>query len=117
MTEAARLQVASTRSRWTASPVFHAAPGCGFSPNDRFNLYQWFGGRDSGVKASFTVHDGTIWRQSTAMGVSVPKRRMRRENDFDWTLSVGVGTRQRLHRTLGEFGVFMGSDDQLAQHP
>jgi hypothetical protein len=95
--------------------------------HDRLNLYQWFGGRASGVRASFTVHDGTMWRQSTAMGVSVPRRRMRRVtgvdtilnfDDFDWTLSVGAVSYQRLHRTLGEFGVFMGdSEDELAQHP
>src|SRR5216683_5403702 len=46
--------------------------------HDRLNLYQWFGGRDSGFKASFTVHDGTIWRENTAIGVSIPRRRMHR---------------------------------------
>lgn len=61
------------------------------------------------------------------MGVSVPRRRMRRvtgpdtilnDDDFDWTLSVGALSYQRLHRTLGEFGVFMrDSEDELAQHP
>jgi hypothetical protein len=95
--------------------------------HDRLNLYQWFGGRDSTFLASFTVHDGTIWRESTAIGVSVPRRRMHRYtdvdtilnfDDFDWTLSVGAVSYERLHRTLGEFGVFMGdSEDELAQHP
>jgi hypothetical protein len=95
--------------------------------HDRLNLYQWFGGRDSAVRASFTVHDGTIWRHSTSMGVSIPRRRMHRYtdvntilnfDDFDWTLSIGAVSYQRLHRTLGEFGVFMGdSADELAQHP
>jgi hypothetical protein len=86
--------------------------------HDRFNLYQWFGGRDSGVRASFTVHDGTIWRESTAMGVSVPRRRMRRENDFDWSLSVGAKSYQRLHRTPENWTPFIGdSEEELAQHP
>src|SRR5713226_686797 len=75
--------------------------------HDRFNLYQWFGGRGSGVRASFTVHDGTIWRESTAMGVSVPRRRrMQRDigadkilvfDDFDKSLSIGALSYQRLH--------------------
>jgi hypothetical protein len=95
--------------------------------HDRLNLYQWFGGRVSVFHASFTVHDGTIWRESTWIGVSVPRRRMKRVtnadtiltfDDFDWSLSVGALSYQRLHRTLGEFGVFMGdSEDELAQHP
>jgi hypothetical protein len=96
--------------------------------HDRLNLYQWFGGRDSTVRASFTIHDGTMWRESTAMGVSVPRRmRMHRYtdvntilnfDDFDWTLSVGAVSYQRLHRTLGQFGVFMrDSEDELAPHP
>jgi hypothetical protein len=94
--------------------------------HDKFNLYQWFGGRGSAFLASFTVHDGTIWRESTAMGVSLPRRRMHRDtgvdkilvfDDFDKDLSIGAGSYQRLHRTLEGFGVFMGSDDELAQHP
>ena len=31
--------------------------------HDRLNLYQWFGGRLSAFHASFTVHDGTIWKE------------------------------------------------------
>ena len=95
--------------------------------HDRFNLYEWFGGRGSAVHASFTVHDGTIWRTSAWIGVSVPRRKMRRittpdtvlvDDDLEWSLSVGAGSYQRLHRTLGEFGVFMrDSEDELAQHP
>jgi hypothetical protein len=85
--------------------------------HDRFNLYQWFGGRGSAVRASFTVHDGTVWRESTAIGVSVPRRRMRRDNDFDWSLSVGAASYQRLHRTLENPFVYMGGAEGLAQHP
>jgi hypothetical protein len=95
--------------------------------HDRFNLYEWFGGRGSGVRASFTVHDGTIWRESTAMGVSVPRRKMRRitgpdtvlvDDDLEWSLSVGAVSYQRLHRTLENWMPFIGdSEDELAQHP
>ena len=93
---------------------------------DRFNLYQWFGGRESAVRASFTVHDGTIWRESTAMGVSVPRRRMHREfavdkvlvfDDFDKSLSIGAISYQRLHRTLENPFVYMGGAEGLANHP
>jgi hypothetical protein len=90
--------------------------------HDRLNLYQWFGGRNSAVRASFTVHDGTIWRESTAMGVSVPRRKMRRvttvdtilnSDDFDWTFSVGAVSRERLHQIPADpFGL-----EELAQHP
>ena len=87
--------------------------------HDRFNLYPWFGGRGSAVRASFTVHDGTIWRESTAMGVSVPRRRIRTGNyeDFDWSLSVGAGSYQRLHRTLENPFLYMGGAEGLAGHP
>lgn len=86
--------------------------------HDRFNLYQWFGGRFSAFQASFTVHNETIWRQSTYIGVSVPRRRMRREGDFDESLSVGAVSYQRLHRTIENWPSFIDdSDVQLAQHP
>jgi hypothetical protein len=88
--------------------------------HDRLNLYQWFGGRLSAFHASFTVHDGTIWRESTAMGVSVPRRRIRTGNydDFDASLSVGSASYQRLHRTIENWTPFIGdSEDELAQHP
>jgi hypothetical protein len=85
--------------------------------HNRFNLYSWFGGRSSAFKASFTVQDGTIWRQNTAIGVSVPRRTMRRDNDFDWFLSVGAGSYQRLHRTIEDPFLFMGGAEGLSQHP
>jgi hypothetical protein len=42
---------------------------------------------------------------------------MRTGDDFDWSLSLGAVSRQRLNPTLGEFGAFMGSEDELTQHP
>lgn len=94
--------------------------------HDRLNLYQWFGGRASGVRASFTVHDGTIWRESTAMGVTVPRRRMHGKfavykvlvfDDFDEELSIGAVSYQRLHRTLENPFLYMGGAEGLAGHP
>jgi hypothetical protein len=94
--------------------------------HDRLNLYQWFGGRDSGFRASFTVHDGTIWRESSSIGVSIPRRRMHRYtdvntildfDDFDKSLSIGALSYQRLHRTLENPFVFMGGAEGLAGHP
>ncbi len=94
--------------------------------HDRLNLYQWFGGRVSVFHASFTVHDGTIWRESTWMGVSVPRRRMHRytdvdtilvSDDIDRTLSLGAGSYQRLHRTLENPFLYMGGAEDLAGHP
>jgi hypothetical protein len=90
-----------------------------FSAHDRLNLYEWLGGRDAVYYASFTVHDGTIWRTGSGIGVTVPTRRIRTENDWPWTLSIDASTRQRLHRTIEDpfsFG-FLGSEDELAQHP
>ncbi len=94
--------------------------------HDRLNLFEWFGGRGSVVKASFTVHDGTIWRESTMMGVSVPRRKLRRittpdtvlvDDDLEWSLSIGAGSYQRLHQTLENPFPSMGSDESLIGHP
>jgi hypothetical protein len=85
--------------------------------HDRFNLYEWLGGRGSVVHASFTVHDGTIWRTGAGIGVSVPTKRMRKENDFEWSFSVGAGSYQRLHRTLENPFLHMGGAEGLAGHP
>ena len=40
--------------------------------HDRLNLYQCFGGRLSVFHASFTVHDGTIWREESARADGSP---------------------------------------------
>jgi hypothetical protein len=88
-----------------------------FSGHDRLNLYQWLGGRDVVFYASFTVHDGTIWRTGSGIAVDVPTRRMRRENDWPWSLSISATSRQRLHRTIEDPFSSMYSDDELAKHP
>ena len=94
--------------------------------HDRLNLYQWFGGRTSVSHATFTLHDGTIWREGAWMGVSVPGRRMHRitgpndeltGDDFDLTLSIGAGSYQRLHRSDEDPFLYMGAEDTLTGHP
>ena len=87
------------------------------SAHDRFNLYYWLGGRDAVFYASLTVHDGTIWRTGSGIAVDVPIKRMRRENDWPWSLSISAESRQRLHRTIEDPFSYMYSEDQLAQHP
>ncbi|WP_433972414.1 hypothetical protein [Tunturiibacter lichenicola] len=87
------------------------------SAHDRLNLYQWLGGRDVMFYASFTVHDGTIWRTGSGISVEVPTRRIRRENDWPLGLSISAVSRQRLHRTIEDPFSYMYSEDELAQHP
>jgi hypothetical protein len=88
-----------------------------FSAHDRLNLYEWLGGRDAVFYASFTVHDGTIWRTGSGIGVAVPTRRIRSDNDWPWSLSISAESRQRLHRTIEDPFSYMYSEDELAQHP
>ena len=86
--------------------------------HDRLNVYERLGGRGSGVFASFTVYDGTIWRTGTGIGVSVPTRRIRKQNEFEWTLFLSAGSYQRLHATLKDWGLYMhGPTPELGKHP
>src|SRR5438876_539117 len=85
--------------------------------HDRLNIYERFGGRGSNFFTSFTVNNGTIWRKGVEVGLDVPTKKTRIENQFEQTLILSVESRQQLHRSPGEFGVFMGSDNQLSEHP
>jgi hypothetical protein len=77
--------------------------------HDRFNMYERFGGRGSAFVTSFTVNNGTIWRKGVEVGLDVPTKKTRIENQFEQTLILFVESRQQLHRSPGEYGVFMGS--------
>jgi hypothetical protein len=95
--------------------------------HDRLNLYSWFGGRNSAYLASFTVHDGTVWRESTSISVSVPRKRIHSANwghdndweDLDQSFSLGAASYQKLRRTdsHGEAFLRVGPEDTLAGHP
>jgi hypothetical protein len=85
--------------------------------HDRLNLYIWLGGRGVAYHASFTVHDGTIWRDGAWIGVSVPRRSVKREDDFDRSLSVGAVSYRRLDGTLTNWVTLMGGADGLVGHP
>ena len=85
--------------------------------HDRLSLYSWFGGHFSGFRISFTVHDGTIWREGGAFGVVVSRRVLKKDGDFDRSLSVGAESYQRLHRTLENRFLFIGGADGLIGHP
>jgi hypothetical protein len=84
--------------------------------HDRFNLYYWFGGRGAKFVASFTVQDGTIWRETSGIAVVAATRRVRTADYFDKTLIVDTKSRQRLRQTNYDWWI-MGVDDDLAQHP
>jgi hypothetical protein len=60
------------------------------------------------------------------MGVSVPRRKMKRvtsadtvlvDDDLEWSLSVGAVSYQRLRRASGDFGFMSDFEDELAKHP
>jgi hypothetical protein len=101
-----------------SNPYTHSRPWVDWlSAHDRLNLYQWLGGRDVAFFASFRVHDGTIWRTGSGIGVDVPTWKIRSENDWPRSLSISAESRQRLHRTIEDPFSYMYSEDELAQHP
>jgi hypothetical protein len=85
--------------------------------HDRLNLYSWLGGHGSAFQTSFTVHDGTIWRESSSIGVAVSRRKIRRENDFDRSLSMSALSYQQLQSTLENPSPYLGGADGLVGHP
>ena len=83
-----------------------------------FQIYSFFGGRYSRVVASFTVHKGSIWRESLGVAVSAQKGGRRvKPDDFALTLIVDTKSRQRLRTSPDGDWWIMGDDDQLATHP
>lgn len=81
-----------------------------------FRIYSLFGGRASRLVASFTVQDGTIWRETAAVTVTASPRLLSRDDEFPLTLIVLTKSRQRLRDSADDWWI-MGSDDQLADHP
>jgi hypothetical protein len=77
--------------------------------------------RAASIGASFTVHNGTIWRTSSTVYVDVSPGPWRYlvSNRFeagDYGLIIRAHSRERLHRSK-DIGWLLGSDDQLAEHP
>jgi hypothetical protein len=86
--------------------------------HDRFSLYRWFGGRRSGLLVSFTLQDGTIWRESAGMGAAAAINPREPNSEFGKTLIVETKSRQRLRQTQADWADWIfGSDDDLAEHP
>jgi hypothetical protein len=85
--------------------------------HDRFNIYERSGGLGSAFFTSFTVNNGTIWRKGVEVGLDVPTKKTRIENQFEQTIILSVESRQQLYKSPEEYGVFMGSDHQLSEHP
>jgi hypothetical protein len=80
-----------------------------------FRIYSLFGGRASRLVVSFTVQDGTIWRETAAIVVTASPRQLTLVDNFP-TLIVQTKSRQRL-RSSGDDWWILGTDDQLAAHP
>jgi hypothetical protein len=81
-----------------------------------FRIYSWFGGRTSRLFVSFTVRDGTIWRETAGIAVTASPKLLSTADEFPLTLIVETKSRQRLRQTKDDWWI-MGADDQLAEHP
>lgn len=82
-----------------------------------FQIYGLLGGRDTLVVASFTVHDGSIWRESFAIDVATQKvGRWYGHDDYPLTLMINTKSRQRLRPSDDDWWI-MGDEGQLAGHP
>lgn len=75
------------------------------------------GGRFAGLQATFTVHQGTVWRTGEKIAVDVPPRWFSRDlQDGGDTLLLKVKSRQQLNPEVRGDRI-LGSMDQLAEHP
>lgn len=76
-----------------------------------------FGGHLAALRTTFTVHDGTIWRESATVVVHVtPDLRHIGEWNSDYSLIVQTKSRQKLIRSVDDDWI-LGSYEQLADHP
>ena len=81
-----------------------------------FRIYSLLGGRISRLGVSFTVQDGTIWRETAAITVTASPRLLSPHDEFPLTLIVQTKSRQRLRSSRDDWWI-MGGDEQLADHP
>lgn len=81
-----------------------------------FRVYCWLGGRATRLSVSFTVQDGTIWRETAGIAVTATPKLLSTADDFPLTLIVLTKSRQRLRATENDWWI-MGADEQLAEHP
>jgi hypothetical protein len=76
-----------------------------------------FGGRLAALRTTFTVQDGTIWRESAKIVVDVPPDlRHSGEWNSDYLLIIETKSRQRLLHSNGADWI-LGGYEQLADHP
>jgi hypothetical protein len=92
-------------------------PGWLFRAIENLHRSRLLGGRIGGLRATFTVHDGTIWRTSERIAVDVPPELLSKNpQNIEYGLLVDVKSRQQLNRdTQGDR--ILGPMDQLAEHP
>lgn len=81
-----------------------------------FRAYSLFGGRMTKLVVSFTVHDGTIWRETAGIAVAASPGLFSANDEFPLTLIVTTKSRQRLRESEDDWWI-MGTDEQLAKHP
>ncbi|HXR39236.1 MAG TPA: hypothetical protein VN776_09085 [Terracidiphilus sp.] len=81
-----------------------------------FRIYSWFGGRAARLFVSFTVRDGSIWRETAGIAVTASPKLLSAADEFPLTLIVETKSRQRLRQTKDDWWI-LGADDQLAEHP
>jgi hypothetical protein len=81
-----------------------------------FRVYSLFGGRATRLSVSFTVKDGTLWRETAGIAVTATPELLSAADEFPLTLRVLTKSRQRLRRTEDDWWI-MGADNQLAEHP
>ena len=84
--------------------------------HDYLDLYEWFGGRSAEVYVSFSVNNGIIWKKIVSVGYTVPRKKLRLNNEYELTLIVSVIGLQHKDETVGQFGI-LNSDGELSHYP
>jgi len=84
--------------------------------HDYLDLYEWLGGRSAEAFGSFSVNNGIVSKKIVSVAYSVPLKKIRVENEFEWTFVVTVIGLQRGDETMGEFGM-LNTDGELSRYP